>query len=101
MPECTSTGCRRERYAFVAFFRHCSSAVSMGGAKNGENRVCIPPPQSSFAAAAPGLCELYSLDLRRRFVMCTVLFIPGILEAKNMIQKYKGDTQNILIHINN
>ena len=22
MPECTSTGCRRERFAFVAFFRH-------------------------------------------------------------------------------
>ena len=36
----------------------------MGGAKNGENRVCILPPQSSFAAAAPDMynCRKTSKD---------------------------------------
>ena len=47
------------------------------------------------------LCELYSLDLRRRFVMCTVLLISFLAswKPKKMIQKYKGDTKYIYPHV--
>ena len=58
-------------------------------------------PVQSSRSFKVRLCELYSLDLRSRFIMCTVLLLISFLASwkpKTMIQKYKGDTK-LFIHM--
>ena len=62
-------------YSIRTYAEFNCACVFVTGAGNGS--LCAQPSRSFKVR----LCELYSLDLRRRFVMCTVLFLISFLAS--------------------